>query len=384
MNSPRVFYVDPMSYHNLAVYDYELLNNIDRRFEIYYYASQKIQLDLPDHIITRKIYHYSDKRGAAKGISYLCSQLKLLCDVKKFKPDLVHFQWFKMPVVDYFILQSIKKHAKVIYTSHDAFTHHDEIKYDSAFLKIMETVDCIIVHTDQSKQSLAKRINQEKIYSIKHGLLNLANFCRDSLDLGGYKEKIGLEGMAVFSALGTMDYYKGTDLILAAWESSAVLSQAENIKLIIAGKNNLGMKQEDIKANNVIFIDRFISDEEFNALLTLSDLVLMPYRRISQSGLLLSALAAQKKILVSKAGGLTEPFIHGDIGWILEETSVAALRELLEKIYLGSVDKLMETIQQPVWDCIKKDYAWDQIGLETSHLYQSNLEKQLSEKKRIR
>lgn len=381
MSSVRVFYVDPMSYHNLAIYDYELLIHMDQDIECVFFANQKIQLQIPE-ITIRKIYRYSNKRGAVKGISYLRSQLELLRHIKKHKPDLVHFQWFKQPLIDYFILRRMREYAGIIYTSHDAFTHDIEEKYKTVFEKILDLVDAVIVHTDSSKKSLANVINQDKIYKIKHGLLNLSNYSQDTINTDEYKKHMGLEGSIIFSALGTMDQYKGTDLLLDAWESSAVLSQSNKVKLLIAGKNKLGLKADDIKAENIILIDRFIPDEEFSTMLSISDLVLMPYRRISQSGLLLSALAAQKKILVSRAGDLAEPFTAGNIGWILEETNTSALRDLLERIVLDETDKLLEPVDQNTWDCIKNCYKWDHIGLETSRLYRSCAGKRSFEKKK--
>ena len=54
-------------------------------------------------------------------------------------------------------------------------------------------------------------------------------------------------------------------------------------------------------------LDKFLSDNEFNDLIEKSDVLIFPYRKISQSGVLLTALAHRKPVLVSRVGGLTQP-----------------------------------------------------------------------------
>lgn len=364
----ELFYVDPMSYHNMAGYDFELLSNIDKNIKICFYANEKFNMNVPD-VNIRKIYRYSQKKGLCKILSYLKSQIILLLDIKKRKPDIVHFQWLKVPQIDYWFIAWIKKYSRVVYTSHDALTHCDERKYKGSFIRILKLVDRVIVHTSVSKQDLAAYIDGDKIEIISHGLLNLEKYFKTGLDSRQLKEELNIGNEVVFSALGTMDYYKGTDIVLDAWQSSEALSKSNKVKLIIAGKNKMGLKREAIQAENVILIDRFIPDEEFIALLRLSDLILLPYRRVSQSGLLLSAVAGEKKVLVSAAGELAQPFRHGVIGWILRQNDPAGLRALLEQI-IEALEDVKKPVDRAVWDRIKASYDWAGIGARTGSLYQ--------------
>lgn len=364
----KIFYVDPMSYHNLAGYDFELLSNIDDNFNVFFYANEKFNMSIPRAYI-KKTYCYSEKRGLFKIISYLKSQMILLRDIRKIKPDIVHFQFLKLPYIDYWILAYIKRFSRIIYTSHDAFTHDDEIKYKSIFIMILKLVDQVIVHTSASKQALISFIDKDKIEIIKHGLLKLDQYYKTGLNIDDLKKGLGIGDEIVFSALGRMDYYKGTDLIIQAWQSSTILRDSNQVKLIIAGKNKMGLKKEAIEAENVIFIDRYIPDSEFIALLKLSDLILLPYRQISQSGLLLSAIAAEKKVLVSNIGELMEPFNCGNIGWILPQCNIESLCSLLEMI-LEDREDLIKPVDQDVWNQIKANYDWIDIGIQTNQLYQ--------------
>lgn len=366
-NPVSVFFVDPMAYHNLAVYDVELLSHLDRHLNIHFYANEEFNLSVPG-ILVEKIYRYTQKTGLPKIVSYLKSQLKLFLDIRREKPDIVHFQWFKIPPLDYLLLVLIKKYSRVVYTSHDVFSHDNEKRFRRTFHKIFKLADEVVVHTRTDKDKLATIIAPDKITVIKHGLLDLEKHFKNVPDTGQIKEKLGIKTEIVFSALGTMNPYKGTDLIIRAWQSSAALSNSRKAKLIIAGRNKMGLTKEMFRQGNIIFIDRYIPNGEFIALIRISNLILMPYRSISQSGLLLSALAVEKKILVSQAGELTEPFRHGNIGWVVNQNDVGGLRAALEEILVREQD-LTRPVDPAIWRGIREQYGWEDIGAKTSLLY---------------
>ena len=57
---------------------------------------------------------------------------------------------------------------------------------------------------------------------------------------------------------------------------------------------------------NVRFVPRFIGDAELPAYFQRADLVVLPYREIDQSGVLFTALAFGKPLLLSDVGGFPE------------------------------------------------------------------------------
>ena len=57
---------------------------------------------------------------------------------------------------------------------------------------------------------------------------------------------------------------------------------------------------------NVRFVPRFIGDAELPAFFRRADLVVLPYREIDQSGVLFTALAFGKPLLLTDVGGFPE------------------------------------------------------------------------------
>lgn len=357
-----------MSYNNLAMYDYCLLSNI-AHFKLEYfcntkYDAQKLALKM------NMLYDYSDKSGVSKLISYLKSQLKLLKIIQTEYPQIVHFQWFKIPYLDYYFLIKIRKSgAKIVLTAHNVLPHNTGNRYFRIYKKIYTIADRLIVHSEKTKEELVESfdIQKEKISVIPHGTLDFSSNI-ELEKVAFYKNKFtkdfGLLGKTVFSALGVINDYKGIELIVDAWKSETI-SEKSDIHLIIAGKGNHNKLEELKNKDNVSLENRFLLDEEFLALLQISDYVLLPYIKISQSGVLLTAMNEKKKVIVSNIGGLTDPFRFGKVGYILEELTA----DSLQKNILNAIADHKKHPTDEEWEKILEYFNWKGIGKKTENLY---------------
>ena len=59
------------------------------------------------------------------------------------------------------------------------------------------------------------------------------------------------------------------------------------------------------------FVERFVADAELPAFFERADLVVLPYREIDQSGVLFTALAFGRPLVLSAVGGFPEVAEHG-------------------------------------------------------------------------
>jgi glycosyltransferase involved in cell wall biosynthesis len=108
---------------------------------------------------------------------------------------------------------------------------------------------------------------------------------------------------------GLVRRYKGIEVLLEAWDRATLPAGA---RLVIAGESYLGRgKLERMVAGmhrpgSVDVVGRWLTDTELWDLLLGTDVVLLPYVRASQSGLLPLALAAGVRVVATDAGGLAE------------------------------------------------------------------------------
>ena len=135
---------------------------------------------------------------------------------------------------------------------------------------------------------------------------------------------------------GRIDLYKGIDLLLDAF--SFYRSKGEkNYTLVVAGKPVAGYEFPEIKnPENIVRLDRYISDGEMRWLFRHCKAVVLPYREASQSGVLPIAYSFGKPVIASSVPGLTEFIVPGETGWIcasLEEFAAAINSLDDEKLY---------------------------------------------------
>ncbi|MEP2058224.1 MAG: glycosyltransferase [Maribacter litoralis] len=361
-----------MSYNNLGLYDYSLLSNIKNLSVSYFcnllYDQKKLQNK------TYSFYTYSNKKGIFKIISYLISQLQLISLCVKNPPAIVHFQWLKIPSVDYYVLKILRRFSDhLILTAHNVLPHNSGETYFKSYAKIYQSVNTIIVHAENTKLELIEKfsISSNKIVVIPHGVLDLSNeidHVSVRVKVAEIRKELKIKDKIVFSVLGGLNEYKGINLIVDTWKDKT-LSENKNIQLLIAGSGSVEKVSELAKTDNVHIENRYLTDVEFLAFLRVSDFVLLPYKAISQSGVLLSALSEHKRVIVTDVGGLKDPFKFGKIGYVLKEYSVKELKSAIHKASETSKEYPKDT----VWNEIEMFYNWATIGSKTKDVYVSIL-----------
>lgn len=369
----KLIYVDPQSYRNLSMYDYSLLRGINKYGIIY---CCNIQYDGPtlEDVKFCPIFSYRQNMNPlVKLLSYLYSLIKLVCILKKERPDVLHIQWWKQWNLDYFFLSIYKRYVgQIVFTAHNLVPHDSGDYMKVKCMKYYEKVDKIIVHDNNSQKELVSefQISGDKIAVIAHGILEFA-VDEDKVQntMNRYNEKYQLKDKLVFTTMGGQSPYKGTDLICDAFATSDYLQNNKDIFLIIAGKGNIATQEFARKFNNVLVLDYELSDSDFQAIMRLTDVLLLPYRKISQSGVLLTAIYNQVPFAVTPVGGLAEPLDIEPVGWIIPRPTVEGVRMCMEALAQDIEGTKAAKHNQHNWDLVKAKYDWKTISKETETFY---------------
>lgn len=370
-NNKLVYYIDPQSYSNLAIYDYNLIERIEE-YEIVFWGNE-----LYDYkYCTEKfvpIFKYSKKRNSfLKGLSYLLSLLFLLKNIFINRPKIIHIQWIRLWFIDVFLLLFSKLlNIRVVFTAHNVVPHDSGNIEKYIYSIYYKMVDRIVVHVQSSKQELESifHIQSNKISVIPHGILE---FSCDEKKVEYYvdyfKKKMHLENKIVFSIIGSQSYYKGSDIVISMWKNNKYLHN-DKYQLIIAGRNNGLDFTELVNIKNVWIDDNYISEEKFHAYRLITSVMLMPYRKISQSGVLLSIIKERIPFIVTKVGGLGEILLLSDVGWGIDHPSVEQLSNCVQQICNRS-DEIKEKRENILgWKKVEHFYDWGISAQLTSELY---------------
>ncbi len=175
MTKKKMFFIDPMSYNNLAMYDYEILSKISD-WDIYYFCNRLYSYKNLPNIKERKVFSYNKyKKKFCKALSYSRSLLIVLFNILLVHPKIIHIQWIRIPVLDYYFYRFVKYvfRVKLVYTVHNILPHvtkkNDRINYG----KFYRICDLLLVHTESSKRDLISKFNfnGSNIIVVSHGIL---------------------------------------------------------------------------------------------------------------------------------------------------------------------------------------------------------------------
>lgn len=373
-----IVYIDPQSYKNLAIYDYCLLTSLPTEDgQVVFFGSSSYDYrPLPEGIRFVKLFSYNKKSNAvAKALSYAWSLVRLAVAIISQRPETVHIQWFKLPQLDHLLLRVLRccSDAKIVHTAHNLLPHDTGDRYKDIYRKLYHAVDHIIVHTKRTKEQLTQMfgIDADKVSVIPHGILRL-NIDEGQLakHSAAYEDHYQTEGRLVFTSLGEQSRYKGTDLLAEAWLSTPQLRDNPQLRLIVVGNNDGDVDLTALhKCSNTVVENRRIPDDEFVYILQHTDVYLLPYRQISQSGALLTALAHHVPILVSNVGALDEPLRTANVGWNISQPTVDTLRQQL--LHIATHPDLPRQIKadQKGWQRVCAQYDWHNIGILTAQAY---------------
>ncbi|MDP9187694.1 MAG: glycosyltransferase family 4 protein, partial [Actinomycetota bacterium] len=170
----------------------------------------------------------------------------------------------------------------------------------------------------------------------------------------------------VILAFGLIRPYKGTEVLLEAFGRLG-----EGTELWVVGRPMVPMDPlRELAAaapGRVRFIDRFVPDAQIPAFMRRADIVALPYRNIEQSGVLYTALAFGRPLLLSAIGGFPEVAELGAARTVPvadPEALSVALRELLDD------PAERERLGAGALAAAQGHYSWDQIGHRTLSFYE--------------
>jgi glycosyltransferase involved in cell wall biosynthesis len=118
---------------------------------------------------------------------------------------------------------------------------------------------------------------------------------------------------------------------------------------------------------NVRFVPRFIGDRELPAYFRRADLVVLPYRQIDQSGVLFTALAFGRPLLLSDVGGFPELAGTG-AARIVPSGDPAALHTALAELIADPAER--RRMATAALRAGSGEYSWETVARRTLALYE--------------
>lgn len=307
--------------------------------------------------------------------------LRALSHFLRRRPDVVHFQWFANRAQDYKFIKLLRWFGiPAIYTAHDVEPHMTAGQEHRADLqKVYDSVVRIIVHAESNKRELVSvfAVDASKIAVIPHGSYDFL-CAREPLTKDAARERVGVpRGKKVILFFGLIKRYKGLEYLVDAFEE--VRGRVKDAFLLIVGDVYAGDPEghryytqmiDGLRGrDDVLCVASYVPVEAVGQYLAAADVVVLPYTRTYQSGVLLAAYAAGRPVVVTDTGGLSEVVEEGRSGFVVPPGDAKALAIGMMDILADS--ERLNAMGERARHLATAVYGWDAIASRTVELYQS-------------
>jgi glycosyltransferase involved in cell wall biosynthesis len=112
---------------------------------------------------------------------------------------------------------------------------------------------------------------------------------------------------------------------------------------------------------------RYIHDQEVKSFFERADLVVLPYRKIFQSGVLIFSMSFKIPVLCSNLSSFCELVRHGENGFLFESDNVQSLANEIASIMDNQ--KLAHQAAERAFSMVSDELNWEKIGASVLKFY---------------
>jgi len=285
------------------------------------------------------------------------SWIKTALKIRKFNPEKIVFHFvtpftsIMFSVISF--ISKFKRKTKTVLICHN-LNPHEKRFLDKILSKIMfRNTNEFITHSNEDFFELKKKFKDKKVIKGFSPALNFFNF--KTFSKNESKKILGLNKNTILF-FGYVREYKGLNYIL---EAMPLVLKEIDAELVIAGqfcKNKeeylKKINELEIKKNVKIF-DEYIQNEKIGLFFSASDVVVMPYKSLSNSAILQIALSFNKPVIGTRVGALKE-VIKNNMNGFLTENSKESIAKAIIKFYEEKKEKeFSENMEK-----IKENFSW--------------------------
>jgi glycosyltransferase involved in cell wall biosynthesis len=249
--------------------------------------------------------------------------------------------------------------ARYILTLHDVTLRDGQNFLLRRWLIGRETLgaDVIVTHSRHARAELAATygVNGDSVRVVPMGMSDRGRDAR--------ARPFPIDRPLRLLFFGRISPYKGLELLLEAF---AILRRtASDLELVIAGSGRVGPQAAILaRAPGVRLENRWIPETEVDEYFRTADLVVLPYREASQSGVVVHAFEHRVPVVATPVGGLVEQVSHLETGVVASAVSAPAIAEAVAT--LVSSPALYEACSRRIGHVVSSAAAWSTVSAAMS------------------
>ena len=370
----RIHLVDPSAY--TPPYDRALAGALARAgADVELITSRFLYGPVPQadgYDVNELFYRRSARRGLAAPGRTAVKLAEHVPDMLRYRrhargADVVHWQWLTVQPLDVALLPSIRPQ---VLTAHDIIPREPRPGQIAATRRLVARLDAVVAHSEHGAKRLRGELGvpADRVHVIPHGAFDYLT--RQPGERPLPDELAAVKGPVVLF-FGLLRPYKGLDVLLEAFR------EIEGAELWVVGMPRMPL--EPLReaaaraASPVRFVDRFVTDPEIPAYFRRADLVVLPYREIDQSGVLYTALAFGKPMVLSEVGGFPALAEQHGAARLVPPGDASALRNAIDQLLRD--EPARRELAEAAAHAAAGPFSWDHIAERTLALYRELLER---------
>jgi glycosyltransferase involved in cell wall biosynthesis len=389
----RVYVVEASGKGGMIHYDYHLCRALQRLgIDATLVTSTDYELrDLDHEFRVVELLHLWDPREskggpavwrkvrrAIRGVQYVVEWLRLILYLRSERPDVVVFGEIRWGF-ERFFLQLLKAFGlKLADIVHDVRTYdtrrgstsilQESQKHLALYNHIYGLFDVLFVHDRSNYDDFVAlyEVPTDRVHEIPLGTNEIILEMTPSHTPAELAAELGVpEDKPVVLFFGTITKYKGLEDLLSALP---VVLEKIDAHLVVAGfpakdvdPDVLMQQAADLGIEDQItwYLD-YVPNEQIVPLLKLSNVVVFPYRAITQSAVMQIAYACGSPVVATRVGGLPDVVEDGGSGLLVDPENPQALANAI--VHIISDRETAERMGERARELSELRYSWLRVG----------------------
>lgn len=256
-------------------------------------------------------------------------------DLRRWSPDAVVFHYWHPFFAPAYraIAKGISRDVRRIGIMHNVVSHDSGSLATRIARRFFRQLDGFVLHAEEERKSLSDLLGERRTAVAFHPIYN--QFPGADKNKSKARQELGIqEDARVVLYFGLIRPYKGVDLLLDAVKQSA---DVPNLLALVVGE--IYSEREKITVavrecgNRARLIDLYVPNEEVAPYFRAADLVVLPYRSATQSGVIPLAYAFDRPVIATRVGGLPDAVIEGESGYLIPPEDSSAVAEAMRLFF---------------------------------------------------
>jgi len=255
------------------------------------------------------------------------------------------------------ILVKLLSKTRILFLCHNVIEHESRCLNKVLTHMVLKNGDSFIVHSWEDRSHLLDIFPEANVRKTVHPTYNIFNL--SDFDPQEVRQKIGIQGK-VLLFFGFIRNYKGLKYLLEAMPK--VLSEVP-VTLLVVGEfwkdksYYLKLVEKLEITPHVIFVDKYVPNEDVGKYFSAADLVVQPYVSATGSGIIQIAFGFHKPVIASRVGCLPEVVEDGRTGYLVAPKSSNDIAEAIIRFFQnGNADEFRNNVTRQNYK-----FSWDRM-----------------------